>query len=142
MMQFDELFQRVEITWPFNARTYPNLPLTSEAQSKVATTGHVLLHIVKQAGKLAAIVEPLAHPANYRLDHCRQEIAQQVAYMIVNVVRLAQLADVSEAEVEAEIEAYLIRSARVRSSEAEADAEAELQAYRVEQAYRPESTKS
>jgi len=112
-MNLDEIFEAVERAWPFDDKTYPYLPTAvgdgnTARHLSTAQTGHVLLHVMKQAGKLAAIFEPLAH--RRRVNVHQDEVAQQVAYLIVDAVRLAQLARVNPEAIAAKVEEYVRQS--------------------------------
>lgn len=106
-MTLREIYEKTEAAWPFDAENYPNLEHVFAGQRAVAYSGHTLLHVMKQAGKLAALFEPMAHSVFYNVTSRRSEVARQVAYMIVNVLRLAQLAGVAPEDVEDAIQQYV-----------------------------------
>lgn len=88
--------------WPGDVRDYPLLPPNQAAQ-RVAFSAHVLLHISKQTGKLAAAFEPMLHgqrPPPVLV------VEQQVAYMIINVLRLLDISGGDAAHVLREIEKW------------------------------------
>ena len=101
-----QIFDKVEQAWRFTPQQYPSLPHVWTDHAKVAYSGHVLLHLMKQAGKLAALFEPMAHNPMPSMESKRAAVADQVAKTIVDAVRLAQLAGVSAEDVESSLNFY------------------------------------
>lgn len=89
------LLDRVVAGWPIDRRAYPLLP-ADPAERRAAASGHVTAHLSKQAGKLSALFEPLLHG---RAAPDPLEVARQVAYAVVDALRLVPLGGTSSAAV-------------------------------------------
>jgi hypothetical protein len=93
---------------------YPLLP--EETFTKMtATSAHVLLHLSKQTGKLAGLFEPMLHGRAEVTGGAHGEVSRQVAYTIIDVLRLAALAGVTAEDIAEEI-AQWEREQNVHSS--------------------------
>lgn len=89
------LLSRVRRGWPLDSRVYPVLDNKPDLED-VALLSHILLHLTKQVGKLAGLYEPMLHGAP---APDRKEVSRQVAYTIIDVLRLAQRAGLDPSEI-------------------------------------------
>lgn len=113
--ELDELIVRIQQAWPFDTEHYPPLHdgtnhgtlawrrRAAVELRAVAAEHHVIAHLAKQTGKLAALVEPGLHG---KPTGTPDAVARSVAHTIIDVLRLCSLTGVSGADVLRHIEAW------------------------------------
>jgi len=88
--------------WPFNAEHYPILRHLPAEEHAHFSLGHILDHQIKACGKLAEVVEPLAHGAP--IDDFRLHLATR--NFLANTLRLAAVAGITPDELAAEMSVW------------------------------------
>lgn len=81
-----ELRDDIARAWPISRTAYPLLDGPKDHHALV----HAVLHLSKSAGKVAGAVEPYVHGKAVDLDALRD----QVAYTLINALRIADLAEI------------------------------------------------
>lgn len=89
-MTIDRERERVAELWPFSYENYPQLHSTLPA-----AIAHVLLHVSKDAGRLATGVEPADHGKS--VDYAL--IRRSTRNMLVNALRLCSLLEVQPSDL-------------------------------------------
>ncbi len=103
-MTLESLYQRVWDGWVFD-RAYALLPKTGREQERFAVR-HVAMHIGKQSGKILALVEPMDHSGREPDEDDTKEMARQLSYMIINVLKLASLLGISATDLLANVSVW------------------------------------
>lgn len=97
-MDLQNLMELVERHWPFDEENYPGLPGVSDRD----VLKHILFHQIKAATKLTEVVESMDHGAP--LDE--KKLRQAIRNFLINTLRLADVADISAAELETEVKKW------------------------------------
>ena len=93
--ELDKLIQFTAEHFVFDENAYPELAgVTDEEKLKFALR-HSALHFAKTAGKIAALVEGMDH--GKKLD--TEEIKANIPKELINTLRLAELVDMTEADI-------------------------------------------
>lgn len=100
---FDELIREVANHWPMDDKIYPGLAIAimngefhpTQAR-RIARLGHVMLHLAKNHGKLAALLEPEAHD---RPTGHNALLAEQVIYILLDILRVCHLVGLSGSQL-------------------------------------------
>jgi hypothetical protein len=96
-MLFRDIRRLAEERWPFTPHGYPVLARLVEPHDRQRFSGtHVLLHWVKSTGKVAALLEIVDHRDLPLTEPERQEAAQLIAKMLVNLFQFAKLYGVTD----------------------------------------------
>ena len=85
---------RVRDHWRIDLETYPAMPLGEAAarERDAFLLTHASLHLSKQAGKVAGLIESIAHGGAF--DRCGME--QQLGYTLIDILQLANLVGIDE----------------------------------------------
>lgn len=97
-----ELRDDIAQAWPISRTAYPLLDGPKDHHALV----HAVLHLSKSSGKVAGAVEPYVHGESVDLVTLRD----QVAYSIINALRIADLADIPMSNLLAIINVYIKKS--------------------------------
>ena len=98
-MNLSDLYQLIENHYIFNGDAYPAIgKINAKEPFQAFVLNHVLLHAVKQTGKLATIAEAYDHAGNFR-PGARTLIRESAAKLIVNGIQLANHFGVDPAEL-------------------------------------------
>jgi len=105
-MTIDRTSIKVSELWPFNDRNYPQLQTTLPAAIR-----HVVLHVTKDAGRMAGAVEPEDHgkTVDYR------QLIRSSRNMLVNALRLCSLLEVKPTDL---LEDYYMEMTTINPSQA------------------------
>ncbi len=113
-MTIFKLYQAARESWRFDPKTYAGLEGKSDEEVRAFAVKHVLLHVQKSAGHLAGLLEVLDHRGK-RLTKRQLVPAGKVAVdLIMEGVRLANLAGLRPEQVERGLEAIEKKSQRHR----------------------------
>lgn len=97
-----ELRDDIALAWPISQTAYPLLDGPKDHHALV----HAVIHLSKSSGKVSGAVEPYVHGKEVDLDTLRD----QLAYTLVNVLRIADLADIPTSDILDVINDYIKKS--------------------------------
>lgn len=89
---------RIAGAWPFDVVHYPGLETVPPRDRLAASLRHILLHLVKDAGRMAAAIEREDHGELVDLELLRRPVRNA----LVNALRLCQLLGLRPSELLAE----------------------------------------
>src|SRR5262245_13748358 len=98
---------RVESLWPCDPDNYPGLD-----DSQYGYVRHVALHMAKDAGRIAAGIEPIDHGRPWD----GQALGRSTRNMLVNVLRMCSLLHLSPAELLADYEREIAAAIRAATT--------------------------
>ncbi len=102
-MNLSDLYQLIGKHYVFHSDAYPAIRnINTKEPFQAFVLNHVLLHAVKQTGKLATIAEAYDHAGNFR-QGARELIRESAAKLIVNGIQLAAHFDIDPDELETAI---------------------------------------
>ena len=84
--------------FPFDDEHYPEIPKDKEGAGHYAQR-HILLHLIKSLGEVAAAIEPKDHGA--KGSHVSPQVIRK---LLVNALRLADVSGASMQEIQASLE--------------------------------------
>jgi hypothetical protein len=91
----DKLITFIAEHFKFDKATYPELEGVSDQKRLEFAIRHSVLHFSKTTGKIAAVSEDVDHGGALDLE----SIKENVPKALINVLRLAELVGISEAEI-------------------------------------------
>jgi hypothetical protein len=100
--ELDILIAFIAKHFVFDEITYPELKEANDTQKLVFALRHSALHFSKTAGKIAAVSEDADHGDPLNIEALRE----QVSKALINTLRLAELVDMSEADIVRAIEKH------------------------------------
>src|SRR6185295_4757824 len=98
-MDLKQIQQIAARRFPFTKEYYPNIP-QDEKRAQAFAQQHLHLHLNKNMGAIATALEPLGHGVGL-LGEIEPATIRKI---IVNAIRLADMSNISLAEVEASIQ--------------------------------------
>lgn len=91
----ERIHELMEVWYPINVENYPVLKGMDEAQQLRFALGHLCLHFNKEAGHLAALLEPTDHGAPLDIA----AIKNQAPKMFATLMKMIQVIGMSPAEM-------------------------------------------
>lgn len=91
----DYIHKLMDVWYPINEANYPVLKGMNEAQQLRFALGHLCLHFNKEAGQLAALLEPTDHGAALDIE----AIKTQAPKMFATLMKMIQVIGMSPAEM-------------------------------------------
>lgn len=96
------LYLRVFDGWRFDRGHYALLPNGERDRERFALR-NLAMHVGKTSGKIQALIEPMDHSGRDLDEEGTREMARQISYMIINVLRLASLTGVPVMDILANV---------------------------------------
>lgn len=102
----DELLSYIKVHWHCDETKYPLMQQMSDEQKLMFVINHLVLHMSKSVGKIAAECENFDHGNDfYRVN--RPELNILAAKMLINVIQFAQTLDMTSESLIAETKKIL-----------------------------------
>ncbi len=93
--KLDKLIEFITQHYPFPKDVFPSLEGKTEEEKFIFAVRHVAMHFAKTAGKVVAVSEDADHTNKVDTEVLKDEIPKA----LINVLRLAALAGMSEKEI-------------------------------------------
>jgi|SRR3989344_6340439 len=95
LQDLDKLIEFIADNFKFNEQKYPQLKGVSKEEVLTFAIKHSALHFAKTAGKIAAVSENVDHGGELDI----KELKENVSKSLINTLRLADLAGISDTEL-------------------------------------------
>ncbi len=105
-MNLQDLMDRIHNRWPWTKENYPRFPEGDEG-GKAWRMRHILLHLVKETGAIANILERRDHGSSVQNERAlRRLVCDLSAKVVMNGLELARSFDITAEDLIAAIDQF------------------------------------